>query len=139
MKKVFTRKDSREYRFRNHDEQKSDLRNLRREDWDCYGIPYYGEHIKKVGDDIIEILLREHDAIRITEAAWMFAGLPHDYRAFRGLFAYIARKVVKNGAVFVAAPIIKPTLETYHQIICDYEFAIIEPYVRNGAEEWMKR
>lgn len=101
-----------------------------RASWECYKIgTHYGIAIRRTGDFIFEALVskagKEDNSIRFSENATLFTGLPYDWKAFRGLTAYIARKAAKCGACFVVSPIIDCGGNTMEITIVDFEMALI--------------
>lgn len=67
------------------------------------------------------------NAIRLSEHPECLAGIPYDYRAFRGLMGYVARLAISNGLCFVAAPIVKCQEDPYTITMVDWEIALISP------------
>lgn len=105
-------------------------REMKSEDWDAYkDATGYGEWIREVGETVFNILKKkmgeEDNAILFSENGFIFTGLPYDYKAFRGVTAYIARRAAENGLCFVVSPVLEYTGNSMEIVVKDHEMALI--------------
>lgn len=111
----------------------------RREDWECYrGCTGYEEGIRKTGDAVFEELYRkmgDGEKILFSKYAILFAGMPYDYKAFRGVTAYIARKAAKMGLCYVMSPVIEFSMDVYNINVTDIEMALIKEKEEEKEED----
>lgn len=116
------------------------VREMKKEDWDAYNdATGYGMWIREVGETVFDILKKkmgeEDNAILFSENGFIFAGLPYDYRAFRGLTAYVARRAAENGLCFVSSPILEYTGNSMEIVVKDHEMALIEAGVKRRIQK----
>lgn len=98
-------------------------------DWECYrGCTSYGELIRRAGDMVFyELYRRMSDGKEnlISEFLELFVGMPYDYKAFRGVTAYIARKAAKVGLCYVVSPVIEFSMDVHTVTVKNFEMALI--------------
>lgn len=110
-------------------------RKMKKEDWDAYkDVEKYGKWICEVGETVFDTLRKkmgeEDNAILFSESGPIFTGLPYDYKAFRGLTAYVARRAAEKGLCFVVSPVLKYTGDPMEIVVEDHEMALIDAGVK---------